>query len=118
MRLMAAWRLDAGVLGSWTQVSNGSPIGQATLEGVSVLFLNGDRLDGLHPGTREFSVSNYEVMKGFLADREHLPLTVELSESIRRVAASVAVILSAQAESDSILKDAVSTALIAPRTGC
>jgi len=108
-RLMSAWRLQVGTLGSWTQVTTGGPIGHATFEDGTLLFENGDRLDGLHHLTGELSVSSYEVMAGFLADREHLALTVDLSESIRMVAASVAVILDARAESDVVLEAAIAS---------
>lgn len=114
LRLLDAWRLNCGVLGTWTQTATGAPIGDAVIEGEAVIFANGDRLDGLHPMTDAFSVSGYSVFERYLADRVHLALSVELSESIRRVAASIAAVLDARDEADSLLEQALASQASAP----
>jgi len=107
--LLSAWCLQSGVLGAWKQASTGGPIGAASIEEGCAVFANGDRLDGIHPLSGTLSVSNYEVLANYLSARAHLALSVELSESIRRVAASIAVILDAQSESNAILERAISS---------
>jgi hypothetical protein len=106
-RLLEAWSLAATPRGSWTQVATGTKLGAATIEGERVTFENGDRLEGVHAETGDFSISGYPVMTRYLEAREHLPLSVELAESIRRVAGAIAAIMDARAACDDLLQRAI-----------
>jgi hypothetical protein len=106
-RLLKAWSLEATRIGTWTQVATGTPLGSATIDGSRIIFENGDRFDGIHTGTSDFFVSGYPVMQRYLEAREHLSLSVELAENVRRVAGAIAAILNEQAACDDLLQRVV-----------
>lgn len=101
--LFKAWSLEASPRGVWHQVSTGTRLGEASIEGTTIHFENGDRLEGIHPETWKFEVSGYPVMERLLEGRAHLALSVDIAESIRRVAGSIATILESRAPCDSLL---------------
>jgi len=103
-RLLEAWSLQVAPLGTWTQVATGTRLGTVTIAESRIAFENGDYLDGIHAGTGDFSISGYPVMQRYLEVRADLFLSVELAESIRRVAGAIAVIIDEQAASDHLLK--------------
>lgn len=107
-RLLDAWCLRAGAIGQWRQLARtGTPMGQAEIVGSEVHFRNGDKLVGLHPETAQLEVSGYRVMARFLKARAQLPLTTELAQQVRTVAASIKVILDERKACDKLLERAL-----------
>jgi len=109
-RLVSAWKLEAAPRGNWTQAATGTQLGEAQLLGGHIIFINGDRLDGLHPRTAEFQVSTYRVMERYLQARTHLELSTDVGLAIRKVAGAIAVILDEQDTCDDLLTRAVTAA--------
>jgi hypothetical protein len=103
-RLFRAWSLETAPIGTWTQVATGTRLGTCVIDGSRITFENGDSLEGIAPATGDFSISGYPAMERFLEARADMSLSVELAESIRRVAGAIAAILNEQAASDDLLQ--------------
>jgi hypothetical protein len=112
-RLLKAWTLDVESVGEWSQQSQGTPLGSPDIVGESLVFENGDSLDGIDPSSFDLSVSGYLVLKRFLEARAHLAMTVDLGVQIQHVMAAIAEILDCQQVCDSLLARAIESPQVA-----